>query len=376
VAAVEALGGQLHGRQRRDHVGQRAPVDPLHREPGHAVALAGFEQGHDARMAQRLHGLRLAAEALARGLALEQPAGQGLQRDDAAVARVAREVHDAHAAAAQRAQQHVGAYASAPDEAGLLERGKTPPQLGRQLGVLRAQLVDARGPALLEAPDALGDQPRERRELVGLGGGPLIAPAAAAGIDCAAMPEGPDARERASIDALLTEHLSELRAFVGERADRLVLSKESRSDLVQSVCREVVEHAARYRHREGDAFVPLAAAHGRAQDHRPLPLLHGRQARRAARGGAAARPAGATSRATAGRVRARTRWRPSRPSGCRRALDALPAHYRDVIRLARLEGLPLAEVAARTGRSEDAVRNLLFRALGALSDTLTGPPPR
>jgi RNA polymerase sigma factor (sigma-70 family) len=53
-----------------------------------------------------------------------------------------------------------------------------------------------------------------------------------------------------------------------------------------------------------------------------------------------------------------------------RALDALPPHYREVIRLARLEALPLAEVASRIGRTEDAARNLLFRAIGALSDAL------
>ncbi|HVQ25977.1 MAG TPA: sigma-70 family RNA polymerase sigma factor [Planctomycetota bacterium] len=190
------------------------------------------------------------------------------------------------------------------------------------------------------------------------------------------MPEGPDARERASIDALLTEHLSELRAFVGERADRLVLSKESRSDLVQSVCREVVEHAARYRHREGDAFVHWLrrTAERKIIDRYRYYTAGKRDALREA--GAAAEAGWGDEPRDGGARPSQNAVAAEQAERLQRALDALPAHYRDVIRLARLEGLPLAEVAARTGRSEDAVRNLLFRALGALSDTLTGPPPR
>ena len=183
------------------------------------------------------------------------------------------------------------------------------------------------------------------------------------------MPAAPDAPDPASIEALLAAHMAELRAFVGERADRLVLSKESRSDLVQSVCREVVEHAARYRYREGDAFVHwlrrtaerkiidryryyTAGKRDALRETGATPGLDGLDARD---GGA--RP---SQHAVAAEQAERLQ----------RALDALPAHYRDVIRLARLESLPLAEVAARLGRSEDSVRNLLFRALGALSDTL------
>ena len=184
------------------------------------------------------------------------------------------------------------------------------------------------------------------------------------------MPEGPDAPERASIDALLAEHLPELRAFVSERADRLVLTKESRSDLVQSVCREVVEHAARFQHREDGAFVQWLrrTAERKIIDRYRYYTAGKRDALREA--GAADSAAGdelhdGGARPSQNAVAAEQAER------LQRALEALPAHYREVIRLARLEDLPLAEVATRLGRSEDSVRNLLFRALGALSDTLT-----
>ena len=46
----------------------------------------------------------------------------------------------------------------------------------------------------------------------------------------------------------------------------------------------------------------------------------------------------------------------------KKALNALPPDYREVIRLARLEGLPVKEVARRMHRSEKATSVLLVRA--------------
>lgn len=51
------------------------------------------------------------------------------------------------------------------------------------------------------------------------------------------------------------------------------------------------------------------------------------------------------------------------------ALDRLPQDYREVIRLTRLEKLSVEEVARRMGRSRQAVRSLLFRALRALRES-------
>ncbi len=49
-----------------------------------------------------------------------------------------------------------------------------------------------------------------------------------------------------------------------------------------------------------------------------------------------------------------------------KAIAALPPHYREVIRLARIEGLKTQEVAARLGKSEEAVKHILARALREL----------
>lgn len=182
------------------------------------------------------------------------------------------------------------------------------------------------------------------------------------------LPDEPtDATRRNDLDALLAAHLPALRAFVGRRVDKLVLSKESRSDLVQSVCREVVEHASRFEHGGGDAFRRWlrATAERKIVDRYRYYTADKRDALREAPSAFEPQDGGRSpsQHAAAAEQAARLRL----------ALDALPPHYRDVIRLARLESRPLAEVAMRLGRSEDAARNLLFRAIGALSDRLSTP---
>jgi RNA polymerase sigma-70 factor (ECF subfamily) len=66
-----------------------------------------------------------------------------------------------------------------------------------------------------------------------------------------------------------------------------------------------------------------------------------------------------------------------------RAYHALSPEHQEVIRLARLEGLQVSEVAERLGRSQSAVRHLLLRALeklreafGEETESLHLPPRR
>jgi len=51
----------------------------------------------------------------------------------------------------------------------------------------------------------------------------------------------------------------------------------------------------------------------------------------------------------------------------RRAMEALPDPYREVLRLAREECLTLPEISKRMGRSSEAVRKLLGRALSSFT---------
>ena len=50
-----------------------------------------------------------------------------------------------------------------------------------------------------------------------------------------------------------------------------------------------------------------------------------------------------------------------------KALDLLKPEYRKVILLTKIEGLSYKEIADRLGKSADAVRMLVSRAIAALS---------
>jgi RNA polymerase sigma-70 factor, ECF subfamily len=55
------------------------------------------------------------------------------------------------------------------------------------------------------------------------------------------------------------------------------------------------------------------------------------------------------------------------------AIEALSDAHREVILLRKFEDLSFAEIARRLGKSEDACRMLLARAMTALTLKLTGP---
>ena len=56
------------------------------------------------------------------------------------------------------------------------------------------------------------------------------------------------------------------------------------------------------------------------------------------------------------------------------ALDRLPEDYAQVLRLRYIEELPFEDVAARMGRTANAVRKLWARAVEKLEEELDSPP--
>ena len=184
-------------------------------------------------------------------------------------------------------------------------------------------------------------------------------------------------RDPGAIAALLAEYLPGLRAFVRLRAGKLLREKESCSDLVQSVCREVLEHIDRFQYAGENAFrnwlyktalrklghrYDYYQADKRSPAHEePLP---------AARADQSHDPDRLLSCYA-------TFCTPSRQAGAREelqhieaAFDELSADHREVIVLSRILGLPHAEVAREMGRTEVAVRSLLSRALVQLAEVL------
>jgi RNA polymerase sigma-70 factor (ECF subfamily) len=182
--------------------------------------------------------------------------------------------------------------------------------------------------------------------------------------------------DREALESLLENYLPDLRAFVRLRAGRAVRARESGSDLVQSVCREVLEHAGAFRHASESAFKRwlFTTALRKIMNRRDYLHADKRDARRDA----------GQARVSAGDALLLERYSsfstPSRHAMLREeveriesAMEDLSDDHRTVITLAHVVGLSRAEIAEEMGKSEGAVRTLLHRALARLAVRLGGP---
>jgi len=168
------------------------------------------------------------------------------------------------------------------------------------------------------------------------------------------------------VDTWLERHLPELRSWIRFRSGRLVARKESASDVAQSVCREVIEHLDRFEHGDEEGFRRWLY---RTAERK----LISRYRYWSAEKRDVDREVDGVAELLTGR-RAAT---PSRDAIAREELAVaeaafcdLPEHYQQAIMLSR--GLSHAEIAARMGRSEGAVRNLVYRGLALVAEALAG----
>lgn len=168
-----------------------------------------------------------------------------------------------------------------------------------------------------------------------------------------------------AVGELLERHLPALRTFVRLQVGPALRERESCSDLVQSACRELLENLEDFEYRGEKQFrhwLYVAALNKIRQRNR----YHKAERRDPAR------------EVPAGQVPVEELYRslltPSRVAMANEtvqrleaAFDDLPEDYSEVILLCRVVGLSHKEVAERMGRSVDAVRNLLFRALARIA---------
>jgi RNA polymerase sigma-70 factor (ECF subfamily) len=172
-----------------------------------------------------------------------------------------------------------------------------------------------------------------------------------------------------AVDQLLLCYLPRLRAFVRARVDGELRARESSSDLVQSVCREVLDHAGTFSYEGEERFrawlfttalnkIRQRARHWNAQKRAPP--------------GSEQRLSEADVADVYGRLHSPSQVAAAAELQQRmeRALEQLSEDHREVITLSRIVGLSHAEVARQMGRSEGAVRVLLSRALLALVETI------
>ncbi|MBK8979279.1 MAG: sigma-70 family RNA polymerase sigma factor [Planctomycetes bacterium] len=176
--------------------------------------------------------------------------------------------------------------------------------------------------------------------------------------------------EPPAIDALLAQHLPRLRAYVRLRMGPGLRMREGSMDVVQSVCRELIEHLDGFRYEGEQEFLGwlFTTALNKLREKQ---RFHHREKRSPGR-------EASLDVADAEDLVALAHWlTPSRDAAGRERLQrleaafaALPDDYREVIGLARIAGLSHREIGARTGRTEAASRKLLGRALVRLGELL------
>jgi len=184
----------------------------------------------------------------------------------------------------------------------------------------------------------------------------------------AALVEHASRGDQPAVDELLERHLGGLRAYVRLHLGPALRARESASDIVQSVCREVLEHVGRFRYGGEAGFKHwlYATALRRILDKEDFHTAQRRDVRREVRAEDAASILAAWSLPSPSRL-AEAREELLR---LERGFDGLSEAQRDVIVLSRLVGWSHQEIAERLGLSEGAVRVALHRALARLSRLL------
>lgn len=184
------------------------------------------------------------------------------------------------------------------------------------------------------------------------------------------MEHPPSGRDPTTVDRLLAENLTGLRAFLRVRAGAAIRARLNHSDLVQSVCREVLESAEGFDFRGGAAFrnwLYTAALRKLVEQDRRQHAAR-RDVRREfpvdAEGGVDAAVLQGYASATTPSLLAMGREGAAK---LEEAFDDLSEEHREIITMARFCGLSHAEIAERLGKSEEACRQLLRRALIKLS---------
>jgi RNA polymerase sigma-70 factor (ECF subfamily) len=178
------------------------------------------------------------------------------------------------------------------------------------------------------------------------------------------------AGDRAALEELLQSHLPSLEAYVRLRVGRAFGPREAVSDLVQSTCRDLLERADDFRHGDELAFRHwlFTTALRKIADRFKF---HGAERRDARREVEADATSGVLAAAFSDLAS------PSQQAiggeffeRLEQGFAELAEDEREVVLLSRVAGLSRAEVAQAMGRTENAVRNLLHRALIKLSERL------
>jgi len=193
------------------------------------------------------------------------------------------------------------------------------------------------------------------------------------GLATAALVAAARNKDEAALQQLLVRNLPGLEAFVRLRMGAALRGLMTAPDLVQSVCREVLEDLGDFEFRGEGPFrhwLFVRAENKLREKHR----YHHRDKRDRQK-------AVSLSEGTNAITGYRTLLTPSKDlevqETMRRveaAFDQLPDDYREAVTLYKLCELSYAEIAERMKRSEGAVRNLVYRGISRLALLVDADP--
>ena len=174
--------------------------------------------------------------------------------------------------------------------------------------------------------------------------------------------------DRDAREALLAHSMPEIRAVVRLRSDWLIRRKESESDLVQTVCRQVLENLPDYRGDTEASFKSWLSTIvlRKILDRRKYYGAEKRDVGKEVRMPSDTASSLVNCYATVG-TPSRHAVAEEEVRRIEKAFDLLPEDYREVLSLGCLAGLPHREVAVEMNRSEPSVRKLLSRARARLA---------
>ncbi len=167
--------------------------------------------------------------------------------------------------------------------------------------------------------------------------------------------------DRSALESMLQVYLPQLHAFVQARLGPSLQPRESSVDVVQSVCRQLLESHATFEFRGEERFrawlftAALNKVREKHRRHRGAKRDPAREVKALDHEPVSAAAFLLTpSQAAIGKETA---------TAVAAALASLSEDHREVVTLARLVRLPHAVIAEVMDRSEDAVRKLLARAM-------------
>lgn len=163
-----------------------------------------------------------------------------------------------------------------------------------------------------------------------------------------------------AVDQLLARFLPRLHAYVRAHMGDHLRRREASVDIVQSVCREVLEERGSFEFRGEGAFLSwiLTAAMNKLRERA---RFFGRLRRDPAREQPLLDGALYQGLSPSGEIMGQEEI-----ERLEAALQQLPDDYKEIVVLAKIVGMPHTDIAAHLGRTLPSVRNALGRALTRL----------